>query len=64
MVIITKFDIGDTVSTGPIHETVVIRIKFYSGITYDVNYWDENKSIIYTAYEWELSLVEKFNKDK
>ena len=59
MVIITQFDIGDTVSIGPIHEATIIGIKFYSGITYDINYWDDNKAIIYSAYEWELTLVEK-----
>lgn len=59
MVIISQFDIGDKVSTGPIHDAIIIGIKFYSGITYDINYWDDNKSIVYSAYEWELSLVEK-----
>jgi hypothetical protein len=40
-------------------------ITFYAHVTYDINYWDDNKSIRYTAYEWELNLIEKFeNKDK
>jgi hypothetical protein len=59
MVVITKFDIGDIVSTGPISNATVIGVKFYSGITYDINYWDDNKATVYSAYEWELELVRK-----
>jgi hypothetical protein len=62
MVLITQFDVGDTVMTGPIHEAKIVGIKFYSGITYDIQYWNDNTSITYSAYEWELKLVEKFNK--
>lgn len=63
MVIITKYDIGDTIKCGPV-EGVIIGLTFYSGLTYAITYWDDNRAVDYTAYEWELQLVEKFNKDK
>jgi len=59
MVIITKYDIGDIVICGPIHSATIIGIKFYSGITYDINYWDDTKTMQYATHEWELQLVEK-----
>jgi hypothetical protein len=64
MVLITEYDIGDIVSVGPIHDARVIGIKFYNSITYDVQYFNDNVSVIYTAYDWELKMVDKFNKDK
>jgi hypothetical protein len=64
MVIITEFDIGDTVSCGSIKDARIMGINMRQGITYAICYWDDNKSVKYTAYEWELQLVEKFNKDK
>ena len=63
MIIITQFDIGDTVSVGPIHDARIIGIKFYSGVTYDIQYFNDNMTVVYSAYEWELKLVEKMNKE-
>jgi hypothetical protein len=63
MVIVTKYDIGDIVSISSIHDARIMGIKFYSGITYDIQYFNDNISVTYSAYEWELKLVEKFNKE-
>jgi hypothetical protein len=64
MVLITEYDIGDKVDCGPIKDARILSIQFRQGITYGITYWDDNKAIDYTAYDWELKIVEKFNKDK
>jgi len=64
MVIVTEYDVGDTVSCGTINIAKVVGINFRQALTYTITYWDDNKAIDYTAYDWELSLIEKFNKDK
>jgi len=62
LVIITEYDIGDLVNCGPI-EGNVIGVKYFSGLIYDINYWDDNKSTVYSAYSWELKLLQKGNID-
>jgi hypothetical protein len=62
MVIVSEYDIGDIVSCGTINNARIMGISFRQALTYAITYWDDNKAIDYTAYDWELSLVEKFNK--
>ena len=59
MVIVTKFDIGDTVRCGPISEAFVTGIQFHSTITYEITYWHDEIATNYTAWDWELALIEK-----
>lgn len=59
MVIVTEFDIGDTVSCGTILDARIVRISMGQSITYTIVYWDDNKAIEYTAYDWELQLEKK-----
>lgn len=59
MILVTQFDIGDIVSIGPILEATVIGISYRSAITYDITYWNDRVSNNYTAWEWELTLVQK-----
>ena len=62
MILFTEYDIGDLVKCGPI-EGLITGINFRSAITYLITYWDENKAIDYTAYSWELKLLQKGNID-
>jgi hypothetical protein len=59
MMIATKFDIGDVVKCGPHIEARITRIIVGMSLTYIVSYWVDGHPCEYTAYDWELSLVEK-----
>lgn len=63
MIIISKFDIGDVVKCGPIDDGVVTGIVYGSTITYTVTYWNDRTSNTYTAWEWELTLIERSTLD-
>ena len=58
MMVVTKFDIGDTVKVGP-HEGRVVRIVVGQAITYGVALWIDGQATDYAAYDWELTLVER-----
>jgi len=58
MVIVTKFDIGDTVKVGP-HEGYIMSIRFTFHCVYEVVFWVEGAPGSYDAYDWELELIAK-----
>lgn len=59
MVIVTRFDIGDTVRCGPIDEAMVTTINFAVVVTYTLTYWIDRTAVNYTAWDWELELIKK-----
>jgi len=59
MLIVTKFDIGDTVKVGPHTNAKVLKIFISATVTYMVGYWVDDSPNEYIAYDWELTLVEK-----
>jgi hypothetical protein len=58
MVIVTKFDIGDTVRIGP-HEGRVMSLRYADHAVYEVGFWVDGAPASYDAYDWELELIAK-----
>lgn len=61
MIVVTEFDIGDTVYYGPHDNAKIMRIEIFSSahIAYHVQFWLDGTPIECKAYPWELKLVEK-----
>ena len=60
MVVMTKYDIGDLVRVGTV-EGRIMRMVIQSTTVYEVGYWVDSEPKAYSAYEWELELIEKAN---
>lgn len=57
MLITTKFDIGDDVKVGP-HSGKIGRIFIGQSITYEILYWNDGSAHEYSAFDFEIELIE------